>query len=101
MLTVETLIVFLMLVVAAILVFIVFSLPKRQIREAYSKTETVKPAGAGSGKKFDAGEDKGYSCSVCGREISEEDYESYDGMCWECWDDQLTEESEDMFGDLM
>jgi len=40
-------------------------------------------------------------CSVCGREISEEDYESYDGMCWECWDDQFTEESDNMFGDLM
>jgi len=25
----------------------------------------------------------------------------YDGMCWECWDDQMTEESEDMFGDVM
>jgi len=42
-----------------------------------------------------------FYCSVCGREISEEEYESYDGMCWECWDDQLTEESDDMFGDLM
>ena len=42
-----------------------------------------------------------YHCSVCGIEISEEDYEAYDGMCWECWDDQLTEESEDMFGDVM
>jgi len=41
------------------------------------------------------------SCSVCGREISEDKYESYDGMCWECWDDQLTEESEDMFGEVM
>lgn len=40
-------------------------------------------------------------CSVCGCEISEEDYETYDGMCWECWDDQLTEESDMMFGDLM
>lgn len=40
-------------------------------------------------------------CSVCGREISEEDYEDYDDMCWECWDDQLTEESDDMFGELM
>ena len=48
----------------------------------------------------DSEEDK-YYCSVCGREISEEDYEEYDGMCWECWDDQLTEESEDMFGDVM
>ena len=45
--------------------------------------------------------EKKYYCSVCGREISEEDYEQYDGMCWECWDDQLTEESEDMFGDIM
>lgn len=42
-----------------------------------------------------------YYCSVGGLEISEEDYEDYDGMCWECWDDQLTEESEDMFGDVM
>ena len=42
-----------------------------------------------------------FYCSVCGQEISEEDYESYDGMCWECWDDQLTEESDGMFGDLM
>jgi ribosomal protein L37AE/L43A len=42
-----------------------------------------------------------WQCSVCGREINEEDYEAYDGMCWECWDDQLTEESLDMFGDFM
>ena len=42
-----------------------------------------------------------FHCSVCGREISEEDYVDYDGMCWECWDDQLTEESLDMFGDFM
>ena len=46
-------------------------------------------------------EDGKFYCSVCGCEISEEDYESYDGMCWECWDDQLTEESETMFGDVM
>ena len=48
----------------------------------------------------DENEEKFY-CSVCGREIDEEEYESYDGMCWECWDDQLTEESDDMFGDVM
>jgi hypothetical protein len=42
-----------------------------------------------------------YHCSVCGIEISEEDHEAYDGMCWECWEDQLTEESEDMFGEVM
>jgi hypothetical protein len=42
-----------------------------------------------------------FHCSVCGREISQEDYADYDGMYWECWDDQLTEESLDMFGDFM
>jgi hypothetical protein len=42
-----------------------------------------------------------YYCSVCGREISREEYEAYDGMCWECWDDQLTEESLMMFGDFL
>ncbi|MDH7476772.1 MAG: hypothetical protein QHH17_00105 [Candidatus Bathyarchaeota archaeon] len=42
-----------------------------------------------------------YYCSVCGREISREEYEAYDGMCWECWDDQMTEESLMMFGDFM
>jgi len=45
--------------------------------------------------------DERYYCSVCGCEISEDEYESYDGMCWECWDDQLTEESDMMFGDVM
>jgi hypothetical protein len=44
---------------------------------------------------------KKYTCSVCGKEISEQDSESYDGMCWECWDDQLTEESDSMFDELM
>jgi len=44
---------------------------------------------------------KKHYCSVCGMEISEEDYEDYDGMCWECWDDQLTEESDMMFEDLI
>jgi hypothetical protein len=46
-------------------------------------------------------EEKKYYCEVCGREISREEYESYDGLCCECWDDQLTEESDTMFGDLM
>jgi hypothetical protein len=35
-----------------------------------------------------------YHCAVCGKEISKEDCESYDGLCWECWDDQMTEECE-------
>jgi hypothetical protein len=42
-----------------------------------------------------------FFCSVCGREITEEESENYDGMCWECWDDQLTEESDMMFGDFI
>ena len=33
-------------------------------------------------------------CESCGKEISDEEYESYDGLCWECWDDQMTEECE-------
>lgn len=46
-------------------------------------------------------EEEKYYCSVCGREISGEEYETFDEMCWECWDDQLTEESETMFEDVM
>lgn len=38
---------------------------------------------------------------VCGREITQGDYDSYKGMCWECWDDQLTEESDNMFDYLI
>ena len=33
-----------------------------------------------------------YHCEVCGRKISKEEYETYDGLCWECWDDRMTEE---------
>ena len=33
-------------------------------------------------------------CESCGKEISKEEYESYAGLCWECWDDQMTEECE-------
>ncbi|MGD0645306.1 MAG: hypothetical protein ABSA75_10415 [Candidatus Bathyarchaeia archaeon] len=46
-------------------------------------------------------ENKKYYCEVCGREITKEDNDNFEGMCWECWDDQLTEESDSMFGDLM
>jgi len=35
-----------------------------------------------------------YDCEVCGRKINKEEYESYDGLCWECWADQMTEECE-------
>jgi len=40
-------------------------------------------------------------CTVCGREVDQEEYDDYDGMCWECWDNQLTEESDMMFEDVM
>ena len=33
-----------------------------------------------------------YHCKVCGRKISKEEYETYDGLCQECWDDMMTEE---------
>jgi hypothetical protein len=54
-----------------------------------------------SDKKADDKKERKYYCSVCGCEIDEDEYESFEGMCWECWDDQMTEESEDMFGDVM
>jgi DNA-directed RNA polymerase subunit RPC12/RpoP len=44
---------------------------------------------------------KKFECSVCGKEIDQEEHDDYDGMCWECWDDHLTEESDTMFGDLI
>lgn len=44
---------------------------------------------------------KKYECAVCGREVSRGEYEDYDGMCWECWDDRLTEESDSMFDELL
>jgi len=37
------------------------------------------------------------ACEVCGREITREDYDNYQGMCWECWDSKIAEESEGMF----
>jgi hypothetical protein len=45
--------------------------------------------------------EKKLRCKVCNRVITKEESEQYDDMCWECWDDQLTEESDSMFDDLM
>jgi len=43
-----------------------------------------------------------FHCTVCGKEISREEYKSHDGLCWECWDDQMTEENlEDITGDFL
>jgi len=39
-------------------------------------------------------ENKEYHCEACGKKVSTEEYESYNGLCWECWDDQMTEECE-------
>jgi len=36
--------------------------------------------------------EKKYHCSVCGKEISDDEDINHDEMCWECWDDQMTEE---------
>jgi hypothetical protein len=33
------------------------------------------------------------NAKVCGKAISRKDSEDFEDMCWECWDDQLTEES--------
>ena len=38
---------------------------------------------------------------VCGKAISKQDSEDFEDMCWECGDDQLTEESDSMFDELM
>ncbi|MCW3996328.1 MAG: hypothetical protein NWE98_09325 [Candidatus Bathyarchaeota archaeon] len=46
-------------------------------------------------------DDKKRYCQICGREIRQKEYDNYDGMCWECWDDRLTEESDSMFDELM
>jgi hypothetical protein len=40
-------------------------------------------------------------CKVCGKASSKQDSEDFEDMCWECWDDQLTEESDSMFDELM
>ncbi len=52
-------------------------------------------------ERYEVTEEDNRKCTVCGKEISEQDSENYDGMCWECWDDQLTEESDSMFDELM
>ena len=38
--------------------------------------------------------DEKLRCEVCGRVITKEESEQYDGICWKCWDDQLNEESD-------
>ncbi|MDD4325585.1 MAG: hypothetical protein PHC63_04065 [Candidatus Bathyarchaeota archaeon] len=42
-----------------------------------------------------------YYCVVCGREIDREEFDDHDGLCWECWDNQLTRESDSVFEELI
>jgi len=44
---------------------------------------------------------KKHFCEVCGKEITQQEYIDCEGMCWECWDNQLSEESNSMFEDLI
>ena len=39
-------------------------------------------------------EDEKYYCKVCGKPVTRQEYEAYERKCWECWDDQMTEECE-------
>jgi NMD protein affecting ribosome stability and mRNA decay len=36
-------------------------------------------------------DDDAYHCLVCGRKISREEYETYDGMCQECFEIEIDE----------
>jgi hypothetical protein len=38
---------------------------------------------------------------VCGKAISREESEDFEELCWESWDDRLTEESDSMFDELI
>ena len=40
-------------------------------------------------------------CKVCGKAISKQDIEDFENMRWECWDDQLTEESDSTYDEQM
>jgi len=44
---------------------------------------------------------KKHLCEVCGKKITQQEHLDYDGKCWECWDNQLSEESDSMFEGLM
>ena len=33
-----------------------------------------------------------YRCKICGRKISKEEHEAFEGLCKECWGDEMTEE---------
>ena len=59
---------------------------KKTEKRQEEQTKTIEPETKSEEK---------YYCEVRGREISKEDFDQYDGLCWECWDDRLTEEEEE------
>jgi len=38
-----------------------------------------------------------YRCKICDRKISREEYEAFDSLCEECWEDEMTEETDEEF----
>jgi hypothetical protein len=40
-------------------------------------------------------------CSFCGKEITNDESRDYEGLYWECRENQLTEETDSMFDELM
>lgn len=36
-------------------------------------------------------EEEAYHCMLCGREITREEYETYDGLCQECYELEIAE----------
>ena len=36
-------------------------------------------------------EETGFECSRCGRKLTKEEYDTYDGMCQECYEIELDE----------
>ena len=76
--------------------------PKKEAGNVLNATTTAYAINQKKLERLEVTEEKNTGkCKVCGKEISQQDSEDYDGMCWECWDDQLTEEADSMFDDLM
>lgn len=41
--------------------------------------------------EFDEEDETVYHCLVCGKSISKEEYETYDGLCQECFEIEIDE----------
>jgi hypothetical protein len=59
-------------------------------RETYQEPQ-IALHGVDMKKDQEKDKEKKYYCSVCGREISEEDFEDYDGMCPEWYEIEIDE----------